>query len=318
MWQMVPRLWTYQIELPARTVVHLTLGITIGAILVLKILIVRFFQHLEGTLIPFLGTLLMICTFLVIALSVPFALRESYLAGKALPNTEARAESLERVNRLLEQAGQDDAAFRERLASTNGLEAGRNVLHTQCTYCHDLRTVLAEPRTANSWWSTVKRMAGRSDLIDPITEQQQWQVTAYLIAISPDLQQSAKLKRKQDLEAAKSKQAVERVAESSANQTDAGSNESDGGETSEQSTDDQPKVSLDPLPKPKNYSETVAKFLFESKCSECHELDEVENYPFTDRDDVKDVLERMIGKGMEASDTEIEVLFYYLNQTFLE
>ena len=46
MWQMVPRLWNYQIELPARTVVHLTLGIAIGAILILKLSIVIFFLSL--------------------------------------------------------------------------------------------------------------------------------------------------------------------------------------------------------------------------------------------------------------------------------
>ncbi len=40
MWNMVPRLWSYQIELPARTVLHLALGIMIGAILVLKIITV--------------------------------------------------------------------------------------------------------------------------------------------------------------------------------------------------------------------------------------------------------------------------------------
>ena len=41
--QMVPRLWNYQIEFPARTVVHITLGMVIGVILVIKLAIVRFF-----------------------------------------------------------------------------------------------------------------------------------------------------------------------------------------------------------------------------------------------------------------------------------
>ena len=44
---MIPRLWTDQVELPARTVAHLVLGIAIGAILILKISIVRFFKYLE-------------------------------------------------------------------------------------------------------------------------------------------------------------------------------------------------------------------------------------------------------------------------------
>ena len=55
MWQMVPRLWVYQIELPPRTVMHLTLGITIGALLVTKLTIVRFFKHMEAKLVPFRG-----------------------------------------------------------------------------------------------------------------------------------------------------------------------------------------------------------------------------------------------------------------------
>src|SRR5688572_28774251 len=39
MFQMVPRLWTYQVEFPARTVAHIMLGITIGVVLLLKIVI---------------------------------------------------------------------------------------------------------------------------------------------------------------------------------------------------------------------------------------------------------------------------------------
>ena len=38
MLQMAPRLWAYQVELPARTVAHLVMGIAIGAVLFVKIL----------------------------------------------------------------------------------------------------------------------------------------------------------------------------------------------------------------------------------------------------------------------------------------
>ncbi len=84
MWQMVPRLWAYQIELPVRTVIHLTLGILIGALLIIKLTIVRFFKHMEATLVPFLGVTVFICTFLLIALALPFSLREVYLQNTAL------------------------------------------------------------------------------------------------------------------------------------------------------------------------------------------------------------------------------------------
>ena len=82
--QMVPRLWSYEIEFPARTVVHLVLGMTIGVVLVVKIAIVRYFRHLEPTLVPFLGTSLLICTFLLVGLSVPFAMKELYLHRSAV------------------------------------------------------------------------------------------------------------------------------------------------------------------------------------------------------------------------------------------
>ena len=50
--QMLPRIWHYQIEMPPRTVMHLTLGLAIGIILFIKIGIVRFFKHLESNLVP--------------------------------------------------------------------------------------------------------------------------------------------------------------------------------------------------------------------------------------------------------------------------
>src|SRR5205823_305176 len=54
MWQMLPRLWEYQVEFAPRTVAHYLLAMTIGVILLAKISIVRFFKHLEGKMIPFL------------------------------------------------------------------------------------------------------------------------------------------------------------------------------------------------------------------------------------------------------------------------
>src|SRR3990167_9505985 len=76
--QMLPRIWHYQIELPPRSVMHLTLGLAIGIILVVKIGIVRFFKHMESTLIPMLGTALLICTALLVGLSVQFVFKEQY------------------------------------------------------------------------------------------------------------------------------------------------------------------------------------------------------------------------------------------------
>ena len=38
MWFMVPRLWEYQYELPARTVIHACMGISIGFLLILSLI----------------------------------------------------------------------------------------------------------------------------------------------------------------------------------------------------------------------------------------------------------------------------------------
>ena len=57
--QMVPRLWTYQVEFPARTVVHIVCGILIGVVLILKLSILRFYRHFEEWM-PVLGTSLLV------------------------------------------------------------------------------------------------------------------------------------------------------------------------------------------------------------------------------------------------------------------
>jgi len=48
-------------------------------------------------------------------------------------------------------------------------------------------------------------MADRSQLWDPLSEQEQWAVSAYLIAITPHLQKSIKRKRKEEMERERSK-----------------------------------------------------------------------------------------------------------------
>src|SRR5258706_6318071 len=70
MTQMVPRMWQYQVEFPARTAAHLLLGFLIGALLLLKIAILRFFRYFEKWM-PYIGTGLFLCTVLLLGLSLP-------------------------------------------------------------------------------------------------------------------------------------------------------------------------------------------------------------------------------------------------------
>ncbi|MYB63535.1 hypothetical protein F4X73_02495, partial [Candidatus Poribacteria bacterium] len=101
MWHMVPRLWNYQVELPSRTVAHLMLGITIGVLILVKISILRFFRHFEESM-PYIGVAILICTYLLIGLSVPFTLRETVLRTQTRAFSE---EGIARTRQLIETAG---------------------------------------------------------------------------------------------------------------------------------------------------------------------------------------------------------------------
>jgi len=81
---MVSRLWSYQVELLARPVAHLLFGMAIGSILFIKIVVVRFFKHMESQLAPILGTGLLNCTLLLLGLALPTTFREAFLHDAAL------------------------------------------------------------------------------------------------------------------------------------------------------------------------------------------------------------------------------------------
>ncbi len=278
MWEMVPRLWTYQIELPARTVMHMSLGLAVGVMLLLKISIVRFFKRLDAALVPALGTTLLIGSVVLIGIAVPPAFREALATGHLF--TE---ENRHRVETLLVQTGLDQPAS-ARLASVAMLRAGQQVLRQQCIDCHDLRTVIARPRTPEGWRQTVRRMADLTSQLAPISEEQQWQVTAYLVALSPQLQQSAQRLREQTQRRDDAKQAAESLAEKPA----------------------------DAAP----YDAAQAKQVFEAKCSECHGTDEVEQAPPDSEAAARDLVTRMVAEGMTADENELAQIVRYLTETY--
>src|SRR5579862_3910738 len=137
MFHMVPRMWQYQVELPPRTVAHLLLGFLIGIILLRKITIMRFFRHLEEWM-PYLGTLLFVCTVLLMGLSLPAAYREGRLASTAVGGGVYSAENRKRVAQLLPQAGLAGTSMSD-LTTETSLRAGRTVLMDKCVRCHDLK-----------------------------------------------------------------------------------------------------------------------------------------------------------------------------------
>jgi mono/diheme cytochrome c family protein len=276
--QMVPRLWNYQIELPARTVAHLIIGLVIGITLLIKVTIVRFFKHLESTLAPLLGTLLLICTIVLIGLSVPTAFREA-LASRQETFLPA---NVERVRTQFELAGLQAG----KVLSADDLRAGRKVLSTRCVGCHDLRTVLARPRTASDWRSTVQRMAERSVSFDPINDREQIQVIAYLVSISPGLQGAVKqrLQQEQSTETARTTSKTLRAA---------------------------------PIPSG-GLDVQRARRLFEAKCSQCHAAKMPDESMARTADDVRELVMRMVTNGLSASEGELKLMIGYIVHTTVD
>ena len=284
--QMLPRLWSYQIEFPARTVAHLIIGMSIGIILIIKIAIVRFFKHLESTLVPFLGTLLFICTFLLIGLSVPFAMKELYLHKRAVGGTAFSPENIERVKNLLPRAGFPSDANVNELATVSAFKQGREVLLSKCVQCHDLRTVLIKPRTPDNWVQTVNRMAERA-VFNPISEQEKWYVAAYLIAISPELQKGFQQKRRQDMQA----KSLTEIAVSPA----------------------MLEAALT-----KNFDLAATKQTFEATCSQCHKLSNVDNAPPSSTKEASELVSRMVSNGLKAPQDDLEQIVFYLAKTYVK
>jgi mono/diheme cytochrome c family protein len=278
MLQMVPRLWTYQIEFPARTVVHLSLGMAIGVALILKIAIVRFFRRLEQSLVPILGTSLLVGSVVLIGISVPAAFKEAAATGKLFAD-----DNRERVRTLLAQTGLDEADC-ARYASPDSLRNGQRVLRNECINCHDLRTVLAKPRTPDNWRQTVRRMADRTTMISPIEEEQQWQVTAYLVALSPQLQKSSRQLRDAGGRRAEAQAAAQAVV-----REEAGS------------------AAYDPA---------AAKQLFEAKCSQCHQTGLVAAAPPGSEEEARNLVARMVQEGLEATEAELTQIVRYLTESY--
>ncbi len=318
MWKMVPRLWTYQVEFPARTVVHILLGVTVGFLLLLKISIMRFFRHFEEWM-PFLGTGILLCTVLMLVLSIPPFLREHALAHGAPGGDPFSRASQERVARLLPNAGLPDDVDLAALATEKTLRAGRDVLIDRCTACHDLRTILDRPRTPQGWWTTVERMGEKPTIFGAMNDDHLYAATAYLIAITPDLQRSMKARRAAE-------EAQEETLEEIAGGDIVDAGVADGGGVDAPSPIDAGGPSGDAgnpdagvaKPAAPAVDPARARAAYERRCSECHELSEVAANPPKTKAEVKTVIRRMVENGMEASRSEIALITWWLERQYVQ
>jgi len=291
--EMVPRLWTYQVELPARTVMHICFGLLIGTVLILKISIIRWFRHLEEWM-PVLGVLLLSFTLLLTGLSVPFALREYGLARSTAGGSVYSEENRERLAVLLPQADLPENADLEEIATPEGLREGRDVLVTKCVICHDLKTILVQPRTPSGWWKTVERMALKPSFADPMTLGEEYLVTGYLIAISGDLQKSVKERKLQ---------------EQKKNEAMAGMKQEAKDVTAEAKEGAVPGAALELPP----FDEAEATKTYETVCAQCHGLADVDAKPPTTAEECKNLILRMIGEnGMEATKDQLDLVYLHM------
>jgi mono/diheme cytochrome c family protein len=281
MWNMLPRLWEYQYELPARTVIHAVVAIVIGVILITKIMILRFFRHFEEA-IPRLAFGLLVSTVVLIVLSVPYALRAHDFSGAI-----SSPENVERVERLLANVEFEVEVDKSQLATPRGFDKGRTVLVTKCTACHDMRTILIKPRTAHKWHDVSARMLEKpavfGDRLHP--EDIPW-VTAYLVAITPDIQRSVKRRRETNKEERQNADAVSEAVHMA---------------------DDFEAPKID---------DAAAQALLEAKCTECHELDEVEEHGGDDVAGWRSSVAAMVEEGAEISDEEAAQLATYLAKQY--
>lgn len=286
MWEMVPRMWNYQVEWPARTVAHMCLGMGVGFVLLVKVTILRFFRHLEEWM-PALGTLLLVFTILLAGLSMPHAFREMSLAGE-VGDVYSDA-NRERVDKLLRVADLPPEAPLDLLSTVESLQAGRQVLLQKCVACHDLKTILIRPRSPLDWVGTVDRMVIKPTFTEPISDVEGWQVTAYLIAISRDLQRSLKERRADAVAREQTEAAV--VVEATAQ------------------APTEPSQPIDPA---------AARATYETVCGQCHELADIEKAPPATEDEVLEVVRRMVEDNeMKATSEQINQIEWHMIETFV-
>ncbi|MCA9686957.1 MAG: hypothetical protein KC457_32625 [Myxococcales bacterium] len=288
MWNMFPRLWEYQYELPARTVIHAVVAIILGVLLITKIMILLFFRHFEESM-PQFGFGILVCTVVLTTLSVPHAVRGLDLQGRI-----GDAENMARVEQILAEIdfGEGSPQVAE-LTSEEGLRIGRDILVNKCITCHDMRTILMQPRTGARWHELVLRMQEKPDPFnaDPMTLAEAPYVTAYLVAITPDIQASRKRKVEQDRSRRESEEkAVAAMAKA-------------------------PEATADTAGAPA-VDTARGKEILDARCLDCHEHDEVESFGGADVAGWAKVITDMVDEGAEIPEDEAPVLAAFLAATY--
>ena len=258
----------------------------IGVLLLTKLAIIRLFPHFMGAL-PALGLGLLINTVILGSLSLPYALQAHNISGDTLS-----PQNLERVRDVLAGLPLPEDVDAAALATPERLADGRDVLTRKCTVCHDMRTILAKPRSGPGWFNVVVRMAEKPLIMgDALDDRDIPLATAYLIAITPDMQQSAKVRMKA------MKDQAERVAEVAEMPADTAA-----------SSEAAAPAALDL---------TKAEALYKARCTQCHELDEIKEHGGDDEAGWAKIVKRMVeDEGAELGEDEARTIVRFLAATY--
>lgn len=262
-----------------------------------------------------LGLTILWCTTLLLMLSLPAALHEHSLAHGAPGGDPFGVESQRRVARLLPEAMLPSGTDLRALATADALTAG-TVLLEQCTTCHDLKTILDKPRGPSTWADTVARMAEKPSLFGAISPLDQGRVTAYLIAITPDLQKSAK--RRLGAQTDEDEPPIDAGVADDAPVLDAGAIDAtppgDGGVSRDAGTGVDAGVVV---PQPVAIDPAQARTTFARKCSGCHEIADIDGNPPRTTAAAASLVKRMLGNGLKATRRDLALIAWWLDTHYV-
>jgi mono/diheme cytochrome c family protein len=154
-----------------------------------------------------------------------------------------------------------------------------------------MRTILLVPRTGARWHELVVRMQEKPDPFssNPLTDDEVPYVTAYLVAITPDIQAS----RKRKVEQERTREQVEQKTVAAMAMPATPATAAAGAES----------LVVD---------QAKGKAILDSRCMDCHELDEIESFGGADIAGWSKVITDMVEEGAEITEEEARTLAPYL------
>jgi cytochrome c5 len=132
---MIRKVASVNAPLDTKSIIHMTLAISILPILLVKILIVRFYPKLFETVAPLLGIGIFTLTVSFVFITAGYYFIKSTTA-KYVSAFDPKASHLD-------------------------VDVGRELVIQKCNKCHDLTRVFTMVKTSDDWLNTVNRMAQR-------------------------------------------------------------------------------------------------------------------------------------------------------------